>query len=170
MANVFPGRYTATTDQPFVVFLIRFRINKLFAFRKWLPVANAMPPMIAELKQHPEKGLLDAFVWMGWRQLMLTQYWRSFEELEHFARSKDDPHLAAWRKFNQLIGADGSVGIWHETYVVDPTQYETMYANMPRIGLASATNHVPVIGRSETARRRMGGESEPAVPSPESAR
>ncbi|MCA1724387.1 MAG: DUF4188 domain-containing protein, partial [Thermomicrobia bacterium] len=28
------------------------------------------------------------------------------------------------------------------------------------------TDHLPATGRKETARRRMGGESEPAVPTP----
>ena len=39
---------------------------------------------------------------------------------------------------------------------------------MPPFGLAKATEHVPAIGRRETARSRlMRGENEPAVPSPE---
>ncbi len=37
---------------------------------------------------------------------------------------------------------------------------------MPIYGLANATDHLPATGRKETARRRMGGESEPAVPTP----
>lgn len=37
---------------------------------------------------------------------------------------------------------------------------------MPMFGLAAATKHVPAMGRRETARRRLGGDSEPAVPSP----
>ena len=36
---------------------------------------------------------------------------------------------------------------------------------MPVYGLASAAEHVPATGRKEIA-RRMGGESEPAVPTP----
>jgi hypothetical protein len=64
------------------------------------------------------------------------------------------------------IGADGSVGIWHETYLVQPGQYEAVYGNMPVFGLAAATAHLPAIGRRETARRRLGGRSEPAVAAP----
>jgi hypothetical protein len=41
-----------------------------------------------------------------------------------------------------------------------------VYNNMPIYGLANATDHLPATGRKETARRRMGGESEPAVPTP----
>lgn len=43
---------------------------------------------------------------------------------------------------------------------------EALYGNMPLFGLAAATRHVSATGRRETARRRLGGENEPAVPSP----
>jgi hypothetical protein len=61
----------------------------------------------------------------------------------------------AWKKFNQAIGADGSVGVWHETYAVDPDQFESVYANMPRFGLARAVEHVEAVGRRATARKRL---------------
>jgi hypothetical protein len=86
--------------------------------------------------------------------------------LEHFARNPADSHLEAWQRFNRAIGSDGSVGIWHETYLVEPGKYEAIYANMPVFGLAAATKHVPIAGRKETARRRLGGESEIAVAAP----
>ena len=36
MATIFNGRYTAKIEQPFVVFLIGMRINKLWRINKWL--------------------------------------------------------------------------------------------------------------------------------------
>lgn len=78
----------------------------------------------------------------------------------------DDAHLKAWQRFNQAIGADGSVGIWHETYLIEPGRYEAVYRNMPVLGLTAATKHVPPMGRRETARDRLGGDGEPSVPSP----
>ena len=167
MAKVIPGRYTAQTDQPFVVFLIGMRINKLWAIRQWLPTVLAMTPMLRELFTHPEKGLLGARTYLGWRQVMVVQYWRSFDDLERFARAADDPHFPAWRRFNARVGyQDGAVGIWHESYLVAAGQYESVYGNMPVFGLAAATTHVPARGRLETARRRLGGESEPPAPTP----
>jgi hypothetical protein len=161
-----PGRYTAQTNEPFVVFMIGMRINKFWAFSKWIPTARAMGPMLRTLFQHPEKGFLGAQVFFYWRGIALVQYWRSFEDLEKFARNREDPHLSAWKRFNKAIGSDGSVGIWHETYLVDAGKYEAVYGNMPVFGLAAATRHVPAAGRRETARRRLGGENEPAVESP----
>ena len=37
---------------------------------------------------------------------------------------------------------------------------------MPAFGLGTVLNHLPATGRRETARRRLGGTNEPAVPSP----
>jgi hypothetical protein len=166
MAKVIHGRFTAQTNEPFVVFLIGMRINKFFAFRKWIPIARAMGPMLSTLYQHPEKGFLGAEYYFNLRGPVLIQYWRSFEDLEKFARDKSDPHLIAWKQFNKAIGSDGSVGIWHETFLVDPGKYEAVYGNMPVFGLAAATKHVPAVGRRETARRRLGGENEHAIASP----
>ena len=169
MAKVIPGRYTAHTDEPFVVFLIGMRINRIRAFRKWTATARAMNPMLRTLFTHREKGLLGAETFLYWRGVAVVQYWRSFDDLERFARSRLDPHLEAWRRYNKEIGADGTVGIWHETYMVQPKQYEAVYGNMPVFGLAKAMQHVPAVGRLETARLRIGGEGKPAVPSPETS-
>ncbi len=54
------------------------------------------------------------------------------------------------------MGADGSVGIWHETYLINPGNYEAIYGNMPIFGLAAATNHMPVTSKKEAARQRVG--------------
>jgi len=166
MSKVIPGRFTADIEGPFVVFLIGMRVNKFFAFRKWFATAMAMGPMIRTLYEHPEKGFLGAQTFFNLRGVVTIQYWRSFEDLERFARDRDDPHLAAWKQFNKSIGSDGSVGIWHESFLVDAGKYEALYGNMPVFGLASAAKHVPATGRRETARRRLGGDSEPAVESP----
>lgn len=168
MTQVISGRCTARMDEPFVVFMIGMRINKFFAVRKWVPTIRAMGPMLRELYEHPEKGFLGGEFFLYRRGPALVQYWRSFEDLERFARNPDDPHLPAWRHFNQTVGSNGSVGIWHETYMVQPGNYEAIYSNMPPFGLAKATERVPAIGGRETARRRLlRGENEPAVPSPE---
>jgi hypothetical protein len=163
MSAVFPGRYTVHTEEPFVVFLIGMSINKPLAVRKWLPVLSAMPTMIAELYAHPERGMLANRTYISWPALLLVQYWRSFEHLEAFARNPNDLHLPAWRRFNQAVGKSGVVGVFHETYQVQPGQHEAVYVNMPRFGLANAFAHVPAVGRRATARRRLGGENEPAV-------
>lgn len=158
--TVMPGRFTAQTDEPFVVFLIGLRVNKFWNFGQWTPVAQAMAPMLETLYQHPEKGFLggESFFRLFPLTTILVSYWRSFEDLENFARSPSEPHLKAWQSFSKSVGSDGTVGIWHETYKIAPGNYEVVYGNMPMFGLAAATNHVPVTSRREKASQRLAQE------------
>lgn len=155
MNGIFNGRYTAKTEKTFIVFLIGMRINQWWRIDKWIPVASAMGPMMQALFTNPEKGFLHAEFFWNFNGPCMVQYWRSFEDLENFARNPSDPHMGPWKKFNQAIGADGVVGIWHETYTVNSDQFECVYGNMPRFGLAAAMEHVQAVGRRETARMRL---------------
>ena len=158
MSSIQHGRFTARRDEPFVVFIIGLRINRFLDVRRWLPVAREMGPMLKELYAHPEKGFLGAEYFLYSRGPAIIQYWRSFEDLESFAKSPDDPHLPAWQRFNRGAKQSGSVGIWHETYLIQPGGYEAIYANMPPFGLAKATEMIPVVGARESARRRLARE------------
>ncbi len=115
-----------------------------------------MGPMIAELASDPDSGFLGTeFMWKPWRTITLVQYWRDFDSLERYARATDRRHLPAWTAFNKAIGDDGSVGIFHETYVVPAHGHETIYANMPPFGLGAVAGTVPATGSRRTARLRM---------------
>ena len=154
-------RLTATLEGDFVVFLIGMRINKPLLIHKWLPVAQAMPRMLKELGRQPELGFIHAEMWFS-RTIVLVQYWRSMEQLLAYAKSKDAQHLPAWRSFNQAVGTDGSVGIWHETYKVSAGNYESVYVNMPRFGLGRAGVLQPASGGRQSASGRLGaGRGQP---------
>ena len=155
MATVARGRMSAEIDGEFVVFLIGMRVNKPWKLHKWLPIARAMFPMLRVLAKEEDLGLLGYTMWVGPRGPMLVQYWRSFEQLERFARDTSLPHHPAWRAYNKRVGTDGDVGIWHETYQVGPGRYECLYANMPAFGLAAAGRHVPVAQRGDSAAQRL---------------
>lgn len=170
MARVIPDRMTAEIEGDFVVFLIGMRINKPWKIHKWLPVFLAMPAMLKELAVHPESGFLGSINSLG----VIVQYWRSFEHLEAYARSRDQRHWPAWVDFNKRIGnSRGDVGIWHETYQVHDGEYETVYSGMPPFGLGAAARLLPARGRHETARgrfsRSLSPESAPAGTSAERA-
>jgi len=159
MSKVFPGRYAATIEGPFVVFLIGMRVNHLFAIHKWLPIARAMPPMLRELAAKKESGFLHAEFAIQWPGITTIQYWRSFEALHTYAHDREARHMPAWAAFNRAVGNNGSVGIWHETYEVDPGRYESIYVNMPRWGLAAAGEHASAIGRLNNAKSRMAARN-----------
>ena len=94
--------------------------------------------MLAELSQDPDSGLIGYRLTFGPGGPVVVQYWNSHEKLYAYASAPDAEHRPAWTAFNRRIRkAPGSVGIWHETYLVD--RAETIYAHMAPAGLAKAT-------------------------------
>lgn len=149
-------RMTARMEGEFAVFLIGMRINRPLAVHRWGPVAAAMPRMLRELYTTPSLGLLHHEMWFS-RTVILVQYWRSLEALLAYAKAKDSAHLPAWQAFNRAIGTDGSVGIWHETYLARPGSYENVYVNMPAFGLGKAGALVPAKAGLQSAEGRLAG-------------
>lgn len=147
-------RQTATLDGEFVIFLIGMRINEPLKVHQWLPVARAMPRMLKELAQQPELGLMHADMWFS-RTTIMLQYWRSMEQLLAYAKNKQAQHLPAWKKFNEAVGTDGSVGIWHETYAARAGSYENIYVNMPDFGLGKAGTLQAASGKKQYAADRL---------------
>jgi hypothetical protein len=154
MANIIQQRRTGRIEGEFVVFLIGMRVNRWWKFWQWLRVGIAMPRMLRELAEHPELGFLGAESWFG-RTTMMVSYWRSMDHLLAYARSKTNKHLPAWKAFNQAVGTNGDVGIWHETYKSRAGDYENIYVNMPPFGLASAGAAVAAEGHYARAESRL---------------
>jgi hypothetical protein len=154
MTKVIPNRMTAEISGDFVVFLIGMRINKPWKIHKWLPVFLAMPRMLKELEGQPDSGFLGCITGFS----VIVQYWRSFDHLESYARSRDNQHWPAWVEFNKRVGnSREDVGIWHETYQVRAGEYETVYSGMPPYGLGKVGKLVAASGKRESARERIAG-------------
>jgi hypothetical protein len=147
-------RLCAEMDGEFVVFLIGMRINTLWKMHKWMPVIRAMPRMLRELMITPNSGLLSSEMWFG-RTTIMVQYWESKEKLLSYATNKEAEHLPAWKMFNQSVGTNGDVGIWHETYVIAPGSCENIYVNMPEFGLGKAGVLNPASGKRYSAKDRF---------------
>jgi hypothetical protein len=161
--SIHKGRHAARIEGDFVVFLIGMRINKPWKPHRWLPVFVAMPRMVKDLERDPASGFLGATLGLWTTGPSLVQYWRSFEDLERFARDPQSRHLPAWKSFNKIVRGSGDVGIWHETYRVRAGEYEAIYGNMPRIGLALAGEHAP-LGSTTSAARRIGDRPDDTPP------
>ncbi len=155
MTGIIAKRMCAELEGDFVVFLIGMRINKAWKVWRWAPVAAAMPRMLVELAKQPQLGLLHARTHFGFPNILVVQYWRSFEALEAYARAQDAAHLPAWQAFNRAVGSNGDVGIWHETYLVRGGAYENVYNNMPPFGLGAAGTLKEAVGARADARSRI---------------
>lgn len=159
MNEVFPGRFTTgAPPAAAAVFLIGMRINTFRGLVKAGPIFTALPKMMRFLAQHPESGLLGSANWFG-RTTILVSYWRSAADVQRFASDTSAPHAAAWRNFTQHIGSGPDIGVWHELYTIRPGDFEAVYLNMPKFGLAGATEHIPVGDGTRTSKQRMARAS-----------
>ena len=150
------GRFAATIEGDFVVFLIGMRINRIWAAHKWLPVSRAMPRMLKELFAQPALGLLHAEPCLGPGPTLSTiQYWRSHDQLQAYAHARNHAHLPAWAAFQKAARNNTAVGIYHETYLVRAGNYESIYADMPAFGLGRAGTLVSAVGSMANANARL---------------
>ncbi len=171
MARIAKGRWTHSHRGELTVFLIGMRINRLLRPDAWVPVVAAMGPMLAELSQDSESGFLGYRLLVGWRGPTVVQYWRNTEDLYRYAGDRQGKHRPAWAAFNRRARrTPGVVGIWHETYQV--ARAETVYVDLPPLGLAAATARRQVTGRLDHARDRLdelswGGDAKHASAGPQ---
>ncbi len=114
--------------------------------------------------RHPEKGFLGGTYALTLSSPLLVLYWRSFQNLERFARNPEDPQWSAWKRFYKYAkagnAAANAVGIWRATYLIQPDQYEATYAAMPKFGLGSVMEYIPATGKLNAARDRLNKTSE----------
>jgi len=155
LAGIIQKRVCAEIDGPFVLFMIGARVNKPWKLNVVAPFAASMPRMLKELGAQPELGLLHVRQHFGFGSATLVQYWRSFEHLEAYARSPEHAHLPIWQWFNKQLGSNGDIGIWHETYLIQPGCYENIYNNMPPHGLGAAGTLTDAVGARQTAHQRI---------------
>ncbi|MCY7287068.1 MAG: DUF4188 domain-containing protein [Cryobacterium sp.] len=153
------GRFTADPDPNehagLVLFHIGIRINRFREPQTWVPALLAMPRLLRELAAKPELGMLSAEVYNAGRIFLVVQYWRDFESLNNWASNIDHPHLPAWRAFNRAARRSDAAGVFHETFIIGAQGSESVYVDMPVIGMARATAHVPIARRGQTSAHRL---------------
>ena len=148
-------RKAAVIEGEFAVFLVGARINRWWAVPSWWWTYRAFRRIVQELESHEETGYLGGELWPG-RTTIMVQYWRSVEQLIAYSRKRDAQHFPAWAHFNAKLARRRSVGIWHETYIIRPGEYECIYGNMPPFGLAKAAQSVVADGSRQTSTGRLG--------------
>ncbi|MDH3294555.1 MAG: DUF4188 domain-containing protein [Acidimicrobiia bacterium] len=125
----------ADIDQPYVLFLVGARLNRLTWPGRIRRINQAMSAMQRELLARPELGCARIENWAGLTTVSV-QYWRTREQLLAYARSSDSEHLPAWREFNRRFANDKAFGIWHEIHEVSAAH--GLYVNMSPLGLGRA--------------------------------
>ena len=77
-----------------------------------------------------------------------------------FNANRNQRHLPAWKAFYRKANRGEAVGIFHETYCVEPGEYETVYGNMPGFGLGKVAGLNAANGARNKARVRMAATGE----------
>ena len=162
MSDVRSERLTVRRDEGFVVFLIGARANAWWNIPIVWAVGAAMARMMRELIADPDSGLLS-YESYGGRTTLMVQYWRSVDDLLRYARDREREHVPAWRAWMRRWGLGGAMGIWHETYVVEPGSHECVYHHMPPFGLGKVGPLVPAEGELKTAAKRLGRSADERV-------
>ncbi len=114
--------------------VIGMRINRPWKLRSWLPVFAAMRTMIRELQADSASGFLGVTYGFFAAGPALVQYWRSFDQLEQYARRQDAHHLPAWRRFNQRVRDSGTWASGTRPTACAPATTKRVTATCPASG------------------------------------
>ena len=142
-----------------VVIYLGMRANSLRGFKT---LASFGPKIKKSVEANP-KGLLlheNLFFTFFPPHAGMRQYWRDFESLERWARS--GVHAQWWKGF---LTDRGGAGFWHETYF-RKGQIESVYIDMPRVGLSKFAPVEEARGSMFSARRRLGLAEDTSLGSP----
>ena len=156
MATTVSGRHTHRHDGADAMCRLRIRVNRPLAARTWLPALAPVPGVLRELTADPALGLLGYTRHLSARGALVMQYWRDLDALIEYAQSAARVRRPAWAEFNRRARQpEGTIGIWHETLVAATGGHESVYVDMPAIGLAAAYGSVPASGQRQAARGRF---------------
>ena len=144
-----------------VVIYLGMRVN---ALRGLATLIGFGPKISKAVDEQPDGLLLHESVLFGLKHVGMRQYWRDFDSLERWARSK--PHRDWWQSF---VRNTGGTGFWHETYFLSGGM-ESVYLDMEKpVGFLRFAPPEPARGAMFTARKRLRlpGQETVQVPLPE---
>lgn len=146
-------KYTIDNQNNVVVFVLGMRIHKSFMFHHWIPIVSSMSIMLRELYTKKHLGFLHSEFLFSWKGITLIQYWESYEQLESYAYGEN--HSKIWKHYMKKIMKNKSVGVFHETYLIENNKYEGIYLNMPKFGLAKTMPIKEIDGHNHRSRDRL---------------
>ena len=91
---------------------------------------------------------------LGGGHFGVLQYWRSFDELEAWARRP--PHAEWWRAAVERMRTKGDLGVYHETFLVPRDRIESIALECAPAGLATFGTIGAPDGPRTTSRGRLG--------------
>lgn len=130
---------TAPIVDPLCVFMVGVQIKSARSFWKIPYIAGKMRQMQKELREDPESGFIwgTNFTKFAPFTTLFLSYWTSADYIDQFIKRDKFSHkresVAYWKRF----GKDTDVGVWHETYEIDPQRTENLYFGMEPFGVSA---------------------------------
>ena len=142
-----------------VVIYLGMRANSLRGFKT---LVSFGPRIKKSVDAHPAGLLLHENLFFTFfpPHAGMRQYWQDFESLERWARMGVHAHW--WKGF---LEDRGGAGFWHETYFRGG-QIESVYIDMPPVGLSRFAPSEEARGSMFSARRRLGLTADSDLESP----
>ena len=131
-----------------VVIYLGMRVNTLTGIKTVLGLG---PKIFRAVDARPEGLLLHENLLYSPRHIGMRQYWRDFDSLEAWSRSK--PHLQWWQKF---LRDSGGTGFWHEAYFRRGGMEGVYVGTESPIGMSRFAPLQPAQGAMFSARARVG--------------
>jgi|JI10StandDraft_1071094.scaffolds.fasta_scaffold364288_3 hypothetical protein len=157
-------KFTTNTDKPLAVFLTGVQCRKITSMWKIPMITNKMIKMQSELKLDKKAGFYHGenfFTMTPHFTTLFLSYWDSPGSIERFANSKFFSHLESAKDYLKNFLSDTNLGIWHETFVVEPEKVESLYYNMEPFGLSAFQPHQKLTSLNYKFKQRINiGEEE----------
>lgn len=175
--KIIPGRTSALIPSPLtgrhgpqpsgeglVVFHLGTQANHPLGIGgpSWDKMGEYFNPMIKDLREHKDEyGLISMSEWTSsdresHNTKLWTFYFRDLEGLHKFAHGA--LHRKGWDGYHKGKNWNKNIGIFHETYVVQPGGYETVYVNSYPVLLGRGTVKAPTDGEERYVNTLVGAD------------
>ena len=148
---------TAPITEPFTVFLVGMQCRSFTSLWKVPLIAGKMGQMQRELMKDHDSGLLWGanFIQFSPLTTLYLSYWKSSDHIHRFVSDPKFSHLKAAPDYLKRFGNNSSLGVWHETYEVNPTQSENLYFGMAPFGVSAFIDPVKITSANRSFLQRL---------------
>lgn len=148
---------TAPIEEPFTLFLVGVQCRSLMSMWKIPLIGKRMTQMQKELLANPESGLLWGmnFTSLNPFTVLYLSYWKSSDHIHRFVTDPKMSHLPASAEYFKKWSKDPNLGVYHETYDINPHQTENLYLGMSPFGVSAFIPPISITQKSKTFLQRL---------------
>jgi hypothetical protein len=151
------SRKTSKIEEPIALFLVGVQCRSLKSFWKLPFISRKMSKLQNELNMNKDSGLLwgENFISFKPFTTLYLSYWKSIEHINNFANNSKFSHKETWIQYMRKYYKDKNIGIWHETYEIDPNKAENIYVGMSLFGLGAVGQLSEISHSTENFNKRL---------------